>query len=666
MKHKHRIKIKQGLSLLLAVGIALTNPGAALSAFAEDAPATPETAEAVTPETAEADTTAPNLVQITENLYNDLPDAPTGSYLGSMGLPVATGETKIGISAWVSDLYDGVDAHMDADALNADENTVTIGKTPGTDYAIVPLLAQVEYPADGAVSEIILPEDVELLSYLSTDYEPIPADEQEQTEILHQTYSEQSAAATGLYVKASADFTAQLVYTDSDGSSQSKSIHVQISEDAAPTQMYADTGDDGIAAYAAGPTPPYATGKITSIAKEGGTWLIWFNGQEAYCCSHGLNGQPKGCPTYSFSHVSRLEPGQYTPGNHYANQVNIWGGLGQLSLDMLDDRPVVASLEDDPEGGEEQPNILGSLYDETQQWIMENYPDSYAAQTYIAAAEELINGTDVVQMELAGDEYIDPADGLIHCKKCGGQRQTVVPCFGKPGYFMPRCICQCQREAEEQRKAAEERQRRMERIKRRKAQGLQDRYLYDYTFANDNGQNPLMDKARAYVENWKEAYRNNTGLLLFGDVGTGKSFFAGCIANALLDRDVPVLMTNFPTILNRLTGMFSEDRSEFIASFDEYDLLIIDDLGVERSTEYAMEQMFFVIDSRYRSRRPMIITTNLKLAELKNPPDLAHARIYDRILERCAPILFAGKNFREENAGATKQAAKDIVNRKHE
>ena len=85
-------------------------------------------------------------------------------------------------------------------------------------------------------------------------------------------------------------------------------------------------------------------------------------------------------------------------------------------------------------------------------------------------------------MELAGDEYIDPADGLIHCKKCGGQRQTVVPCFGKPGYFMPRCICQCQREAEEQRKAAEERQRRMERIKRRKAQGLQDRYLYDYTF----------------------------------------------------------------------------------------------------------------------------------------------------------------------------------------
>lgn len=210
MKNKHRIK--QGLSLLLAGALTFTNVGAALPAFAEDAPATPETASAATPETAEANVPTPNLSQITENLYDDLPDAPTGSYLGSMGLPVATGETKIGISAWASDLYDGVDAHMDADALNADENTVTIGKTPGTDYAIVPLLAQVEYPADGAVSEIILPDDVELLSYLSTDYEPIPADEQEQAEILHQTYSEQSAAATGLYVKASANFTAQLVY----------------------------------------------------------------------------------------------------------------------------------------------------------------------------------------------------------------------------------------------------------------------------------------------------------------------------------------------------------------------------------------------------------------------------------------------------------------------
>ena len=428
-------KLKHRLSAALMAGAMCCTMIPAASA---DEIATPETVDTAVPEV--TDSVTPALSQITENLYNDLPDAPTGSYIGSMGLPVATGETKISISSWVSDLYDGVDAHMDADALSEDETTIIVGKGSDFDYAVVPLLVQTEYPADGATSEIILPDGVELLSYASTDYDLIPADEVEQTKILHQTYAEQSAVATGLYVKTSSDFTAQFIYTAPDGEQLQKSLHVQLSDEAAPTQLYAD---NGIATLAAGPTPPYATGKITSIAKEGGTWLIWFNGQEAYCCSHGLNGQPKGCPTYSFSHVSRLEPGQYTPGNHYANQVNIWGGLGQLSLDMLDDRPVVASLEDDPEGCEEQPDILGSLYDETQQWIMENYPDSYAAQTYIAAAEELVNGTDAQSGENGYYTYIyNPPAGyawqvvaLVGEEIAGGTEIPDVPSVPEPKYY---------------------------------------------------------------------------------------------------------------------------------------------------------------------------------------------------------------------------------------
>ena len=430
-------KLKHRLSAALMAGAMCCTMIPAASA---DEIATPETADTAAPEV--TDRATPDISQITENLYNDLPDAPTGSYLGSMGLPVATGETKISISAWTTDLYDGEDAHLDADAFNNEETTIAVGKADGTDYAVIPLLVQTEYPANGATSEVILPDGVELLSYTSTDSNLIPATEDEQVSILHQTYTEQSAAATGFYVKATSDFTAQFVYTALDGSSLTKSVHVQIQEDAAPTQLYADA-DAGIATYASAPNPPFTTGKITSIAKEGGTWLIWFNGQEAYCCSHGLNGQPKGCPTYSFSHVSRLEPGQYTPGNHYANQVNIWGGLGQLSLDMLDDRPVVASLEDDPEGGEEQPDILGSLYDETQQWIMENYPDSYAAQTYIAAAEELVNGTDAQSGENGYYTYIyNPPAGyawqvvaLVGEEIAGGTEIPDVPSVPEPKYY---------------------------------------------------------------------------------------------------------------------------------------------------------------------------------------------------------------------------------------
>ena len=261
--------------------------------------------------------------------------------------------------------------------------------------------------------------------------------------------------------------------------------------------------------------------------------------------------------------------------------------------------------------------------------------------------------------EIREDEYLDPIDGLIHCRKCGGPRQTCIQFNGDS--FAPRCVCPCQREKENRRREAEERRQRMERIKRRKAQGLQDRYLSEYTFAHDNGENPVMAKIHAYVDHWKEAFKKNIGLLLFGDVGTGKSFAAGCVANSLLDRDIPVLMTNFPSILARLGGTFGEERTAFLDSLGDYDLLIIDDLGVERSTEYAMEQMFSIVDSRYRSGKPLIVTTNLKLDELKHPPDLAHARIYDRILERCAPILFAGKNFREDNAARTKATARAIV-----
>lgn len=262
-----------------------------------------------------------------------------------------------------------------------------------------------------------------------------------------------------------------------------------------------------------------------------------------------------------------------------------------------------------------------------------------------------------LRIPMKEDEYRDPADGLLRCKVCGEQRQTAVQF---PHTLMtPRCMCRCQREAETRRREAEKRHERLERIRQRKQHGLRDLSLFDYTFAHDSGENPVMEKAYAYVRNWEDAYRNNTGLLLFGDVGTGKSFFAACIANALLEQDIPVLMTSFPRILN--SGWSFEDRAYFLSRLKDYDLLILDDLGAERGSDYALEQVYSVVDARYRSRKPMIVTTNLKLSEMKNPRDIEHGRIFSRILERCAPILFEGKDFRRDSAETTKAAARRIV-----
>ena len=199
-------------------------------------------------------------------------------------------------------------------------------------------------------------------------------------------------------------------------------------------------------------------------------------------------------------------------------------------------------------------------------------------------------------------------------------------------------------------------------VERNRSVGLPDPGLRKHTFENDLGYNPKqIEMAKRYVQHWEEFRSSSTGLLLWGDVGTGKSFIAGCIANALLDKGVPVLMTNFARLLNKLTDMYAGDRNAYIDSFKQYPLLIIDDLGIERNSEFVREQVFSVIDSRYRSQLPMIVTTNLSVDDMMDPADLARGRIYSRVLERCLPIRVSGQNIRELNQAAVLAQAKQLL-----
>ena len=174
--------------------------------------------------------------------------------------------------------------------------------------------------------------------------------------------------------------------------------------------------------------------------------------------------------------------------------------------------------------------------------------------------------------------------------------------------------------------------------------------LYGYKFENDEGLVPQMKEARAYVENWHKMRSESLGLLFWGLTGNGKTFAAACIANALIEQLVDVKMCTFGSILNHLPGMTAHEKDDYLKSFRTCDLLILDDFGMERQTEYAREQVFHLIDSRYLSRRPLIVTTNLSLRELKNPADMAQQRIYDRILEMCIPVCFNGESLRQEKA----------------
>lgn len=259
----------------------------------------------------------------------------------------------------------------------------------------------------------------------------------------------------------------------------------------------------------------------------------------------------------------------------------------------------------------------------------------------------------------AADDYTDDDTGLLMCGQCHTKKQKKISFLGEERIVG--CLCRCaveklEKEREEYRVKEE-----LLNIQKMKSAGLQDRTFYNYTFDRCDASQENAVYAKRYVEHFSEMVQTGQGLLFWGNVGTGKTFLAGCVANALLEQKIPVLMTSFPQILNALGGLYSSERNEYLASLNRYTLLVIDDMGIERESQYTIETIYTVIDERYKSGKPFIITTNIQLDALKNPQDVEHARIYDRIMERCMPVFFGGKNYRSELGQGNRDTAKKIL-----
>lgn len=234
-------------------------------------------------------------------------------------------------------------------------------------------------------------------------------------------------------------------------------------------------------------------------------------------------------------------------------------------------------------------------------------------------------------------------DGLLHCSVCNQKVQTRVSFMGQEKVV--RCICVCKQKelyAHEERAKQEE-------LERQKRICFAETNMMNWTFENDDRKNEKLSNAmQNYVNNFTDFKKDGKGLLLYGTVGTGKTYYAACIANSLIDKGYRVLMTNFARLSNKLQGMF-DGKQEYIDSLNRYALLIIDDLGAERKSEFMQEMVFNIVDARYRSGLPFIITTNLTADEIKKPQDVSYSRIYDRIIERCFPVEVAGTSRRRQN-----------------
>lgn len=271
---------------------------------------------------------------------------------------------------------------------------------------------------------------------------------------------------------------------------------------------------------------------------------------------------------------------------------------------------------------------------------------SFAIEVFNSIARAAANASP----ELPGDYRGE--DGLLYCGKCHTQKQCRVTLFGQEDIVS--CQCKCAVEKYEAEQKAMKRRDELARISNLRVQGIQDKAVREYTFANADMTEEII-KCQKYVEHWPEMLESNSGLLFWGGVGNGKTFAASCIANALIDRGIPALVTSFPRILNA-----GWDKAEIISQMKRFPLMVIDDLGAERQSEYAQEIVYSVVDERYKTGKPLIVTTNLTLDEMNDPKNMDYRRIYSRIHEMCVPVLFKGGSRRVKIAQTKKDVVREI------
>lgn len=252
-------------------------------------------------------------------------------------------------------------------------------------------------------------------------------------------------------------------------------------------------------------------------------------------------------------------------------------------------------------------------------------------------------------------DFRDEKTGLLRCGKCREAKevQIDIPEFG--GVHTVRTMCRCMREQLERDKLDMHRQEDQRRVDLLMRYSIIDNRFRESTFdrfvqTTDNAR--VLRIARNYVARFDEMCKRAKGLMLFGPSSRGKTFVASCIANALLAKAVPVVVTSTIKLASP-SGMFSREIDEqrtILNSINAARLLVLDDLGAERDTSFKAEQVFDLIDSRYNAKRPLIVTTNMSLRQMQEDTDIRRQRVYERLFEMCFPVECTGPSWRQETA----------------
>ena len=258
-------------------------------------------------------------------------------------------------------------------------------------------------------------------------------------------------------------------------------------------------------------------------------------------------------------------------------------------------------------------------------------------------------------MKKEGD-YIK--DGILYCGVCNEPKQGIYTLpNGKK--IAPAILCKCEREQEEREKLEMiESEKQLRRRQLLKGIIKTDKFE-ECVFQNDDDRQPevtafckkYVDKFSAikergygimfkkYVDKFSAIKERGYGIMFYGEEnGKGKSFYSLCIANALINRGYPVLFSTLSNLVsNKISVMHGKEEE---IDVKEYDLVIIDDLGVENASATA----FSIIDEVYSNKIPLIVTTNLTPDKMLRNENLEKRRIYDRLLEACTKKILIKNN----------------------
>ena len=278
------------------------------------------------------------------------------------------------------------------------------------------------------------------------------------------------------------------------------------------------------------------------------------------------------------------------------------------------------------------------------------------------AARQFVDGIAKIPPEKQKEDFVK--GGILYCGKCGDPKQAWIDWFpsedGNPQKNLVRIMCKCDMEREK-REAEITAQENFDDAMRRINLSLHtERKDIRWTFDQDDSPDtPISKTCRKYVVQWDEMKRDNLGILFYGRKGNGKSFYASCIYNALIEKRVTAGFTSTANLMNIL-GKW--DRTEIMDALTRVKLLVLDDLGAERDTSYSAELLYSVIDARYKAALPTIITTNLAPADMEAEDDAWRSRIYDRVVEMCPiAIRMDGESRRAKIADERKKKARELL-----